>query len=263
MGFLIAEVTLMLVLSAVAGAALCYWWVRRQYRDVTSEYRSLEVDLETAQMRLAAPPLDLTPHEEPRPQSNVSSDTLAALLGKVEQVVSNVNDAQVARVKAMESQLRSLSRQLQDTLPHPVDGQDIARRLDTLGAAIPQPKLNSMEARLARLETMVTGLCTQAGTEIPPPPMASRLPSSPSHNSRLPSSPANQTPSGFGSNMAKTSSGAPSAPPSKPPSRAPGAGTSSATPSSPASSPPSMSSKPPGSVSPSSVVPKAPRPRAV
>lgn len=253
MGFLIAEISLMLVLAAVAGGALTYWWVRRQYRDVTSQYRTLEVDLETARAKLAAPPLDLTPHEEPKPASSVSPDTLATLLTRVEQVVSTVADAQVARVKAVESQVRTLSRQLQDTLPHPVDGQDIARRLDTLGAAMPQPKLNVMELRLARLETMIAGLCTQAGTEIPPVAMASRLPSSPTQ-SRLPSSPLNASP-----NTAHHTGAAPSlsggAPPSKPPSRAP---------STPApSKPPSAAPSRPSSAAPSSVVPKAPRPRAV
>lgn len=216
MGFLIAEITLMVLLSAVSGAALGYWWVRRQYRDVTAEYRSLKVDLETAQTKLSTPPLELKPHEEPKPQSHVSPETLAALLSKVEQAVAGGSDAQIARVMALEGQMRTLSRQLQDVLPSPLDGQEIARRLDTLGALMPQPKLNHVEARLGRLETMVAGLCTQAGTEVPPIPVGSRLPSTPS-NSLLPSVQANGRPASSPSNSSNVSPG----PPSSVPPRAP------------------------------------------
>lgn len=244
MGFLIAEITILLVLSAVAGGALTYWWTRRQYRDVTQEFNTLQVELDAARARLAAPPLELTPHEDPKPQSSVNGDSLAPLLSRVEQALSDVNDAQIARVKSLERQVRTLSRQLQDTLPHPVDGQDIARRLDTLGAAMPQPKLNQMEARLVRLETMITGLCTQAGIDVPPQPALSRLPSSP-NQSRLPSifGSANATSASPSQTQAKP----PSAPPSRPPSRIPRA---------PASAP----SNPAPSEPPKSVAPKAPRP---
>lgn len=217
MGFLIAEMTLMLLLAGACGVAFGFWWVRRQYRDVTAEQRTLKVELDAAQARLAAPPLELTPREEPRPPSSISPEALSSLLNKVEQAVSGNNDAQMARVKALEGQLRTLSRQLQDVLPHPVDGQDIARRLDTLGAAMPQPKLNHVEARLGRLETMIAGLCAQAGTEVPPVPALSRLPSSPMA-SRLPSSPvASRLPS----SPSPASNPAPSGPPSSIPPRAP------------------------------------------
>jgi hypothetical protein len=268
MGFLIAETTLMILIAAAAGAAFSYWWVRRQYRDVTAEYRSLEVELQTAESRLAAPPLVLTPHEEPKPTSQVSPEAVAALLAKVEQAVAGANDAHIARVMTMEGQLRTLSRQLQDVLPHPVDGQDIARRLDTLGAAIPQPKLNHMEARMGRLETMVASLCTHAGMEVPPAPMLSRLPSTPT-NSRLPSSPTNgrltQTDSKLPGANIETKIGAsaearsPSTPAQRPPSipasQRPAAVAAERSPSTPSAS----SSSVPGP--PSSLPPRAPRPR--
>lgn len=215
MGFLLAEITLMVLISAASGAALSYWWTRRQYRDVTTEYRSLKADLETAQTKLSTPPLELQTHEEPKPQSLVSPEFLASLLSKVEQAVAGGSDAQIARVMALEGQMRTLSRQLQDVLPHPLDGQDIARRLDTLGALMPQPKLNHVEARLGRLEAMVAGLCNQAGTEVPPVPVGSRLPSAP-NNSRLPSTPNNTRPS----SPSNPSSVVPGPPSSAPP-RAP------------------------------------------
>lgn len=267
MGFLIAETTLMILIAAVAGLAFGYWLVRRQYRDVTAEYESLKVDLQTAEARLAAPPLVIEAHEEPKPQGQLSPETVTALLTKVEQAVSAVNDAQIARVMAMEGQLRTLSRQLQEVLPHPVDGQDIARRLDTLGAAIPQPKLNHMEARMSRLETMVASLCTHAGMEVPPAPMLSRLPSNPI-NSRLPSSPAagrlgtsndSKLPSAASEGRATTESKNPSSPsqrpPSLPPSQRPGAAAAERSPSTPST--PSSSVPAP----PSSLPPRAPRPR--
>lgn len=261
MGFLIAETTLMILIAAASGALLGYWGVRRRYRDVTTEYQSLKVDLQTAESRLAAPPLELTPHEAPKPQSQLSPEAVAALLSKVEQTVAGANDAHIARVMAMEGQLRTLSRQLQDVLPHPVDGQDIARRLDTLGAAIPQPKLNHMEARMGRLETMVASLCTHAGMEVPPAPMLSRLPSAPA-NSRLPSSPANaRLTSSTDSRLpaanaeARTPSTPAQRPPSLPASQRPSAGAADRSPSTPSS----PSSTVPGP--PSSLPPRAPRPR--
>jgi hypothetical protein len=270
MGFLIAETTLMILIAAAAGAAFSYWWVRRQYRDVTAEYESLKVDLQTAESRLAAPPLELTPHEEPKPQSRISPEAMAALLSKVEQSVSGANDAHIARVMAMEGQLRTLSRQLQDVLPHPVDGQDIARRLDTLGAAIPQPKLNHMDARMGRLETMVASLCTHAGMEVPAAPMLSRLPSAPT-NSRLPSSPANgRLGSAIESKLPGTN--AESRSPSTPAQRAPlppasqrpagvAAERSPSTSSAPTSTAPSSAPNSAVPGPPSSLPPRAPRPR--
>lgn len=223
MGFLLAEITLMVLISAASGAALSYWWTRRQYRDVTTEYRALEADLENARTKLSTPPLELETHEEPKPQSLVSPEFLASLLSKVEQAVAGGSDAQIARVMALEGQMRTLSRQLQDVLPHPLDGQDIARRLDTLGALMPQPKLNHVEARLGRLEAMVAGLCTQAGTEVPPVPVGSRLPSTP-NNSRLPSSPSS-TGASSPANARPSSPASPSSvvpgPPSSVPPRAP------------------------------------------
>lgn len=265
MGFLIAETTLMILIAAAAGAAFSYWWVRRQYRDVTAEYQSLKVELQTAESRLAAPPLVLTPHEEPKPRSPLAAETVAALLAKVEQAVAGANDAHIARVITMEGQLRTLSRQLQDVLPHPVDGQDIARRLDTLGAAIPQPKLNHMEARMGRLETMVASLVTHAGMEVPPAPMLSRLPSAPTH-SRLPSTPANGRPSLAtdsklpGANI-ETRIGASSE--ARSPSQRPGSTPTSQRPGPPAERSPSTPSAPNSSVPgpPSSLPPRAPRPR--
>lgn len=269
MGFLIAETTLMILMAAAAGAAFGYWLVRRQYRDVTAEYGALKIDLQTAESRLAAPPLELKAHEEPRPQSQTSPETMTALLAKIEQAVTGASDAHISRVMAMESQLRTLSRQLQDMLPHPVDGQDIARRLDTLGAAIPQPKLNHMEARMGRLETMVASLCTHAGMEVPPAPMLSRLPSAPT-NSRLPSSPANArlgsaTDSKLpGANIETRMSSGPEGRSPSTPSQRPSSVPASARPApSGAERSPSTPSAPNSNVPgpPSSLPPRAPRPR--
>src|SRR5690606_37892335 len=72
-----------------------------------------------------------------------------------------------ARIRAVEGQLRTLSRQLQEALPHPMDSEDLARRLDTLRAAMPQPRLGGVESRLNRLEAMVGALCEQVGAAIP------------------------------------------------------------------------------------------------
>lgn len=276
MGFLIAETTLMIVMAAVAGAAFGVWWVRRQYRDVTREYASLKVDLQTAESRLAAPPLVITPHEEPKPQSQISPETVASLVSKIEHAVAASNDANIARVMAMEGQLRTLSRQLQDVLPHPVDGQDIARRLDTLGAAIPQPKLNHMEARMGRLETMVASLCTHAGMEVPPVPMMSRLPSTPT-NSRLPSSPINgklgtstenktvESKAPDSKHPTATDNRPPSAPAprlsSPPASQRPGLPPASQRPPAANADRPQSSPSSPMPATPSSVPPRAPRPR--
>src|SRR5690606_29867104 len=206
-------------------------------------------------------------HEEPKPQGQLSPETITALLAKVEQAVSGVNDAHITRVMAMEGQLRTLSRQLQEVLPHPVDAQDIARRLDTLGAAIPQPKLNHMEARMGRLETMVANLCTHAGMEVPPAPMLSRLPSD-HMKSQLPAGPAgnrlgalndSKLPAAGSESRAVTESKNPSSPsqrpPSLPPSQRPSATSADRSPSTP-SAPNSAVPAPP-----SSLPPRAPRPR--
>ena len=69
MGFLVAKILFLLVLAAVCGALIAYWWFRRHYEDVTPEYvRSRDewaTWRRTFEERLAArPEVDLRPLSE-------------------------------------------------------------------------------------------------------------------------------------------------------------------------------------------------------
>lgn len=190
MGFLLAELALMLILAAAAGAALMYWKVRHQYRDASNEFFNLRKELDAAlsalhkQQQAQLEQVQATPSVQPVDVARSSQ------IGQLERKVVEVNDAGNARTKAIEHQLKTLARQLQDALPRPLDSDELARRLDTLSAAMPQARLGSVENRLARVEAMLAGVCGQLGTEVPPPvpAVASRFPNASS-------TPANTQPS--------------------------------------------------------------------
>jgi predicted flap endonuclease-1-like 5' DNA nuclease len=66
MGFLIAKILLLMLGAATLGALAAHWWLRRQYEDVTTEYRRMEGDWATwrrdIEVRLAKQlPVDLAP----------------------------------------------------------------------------------------------------------------------------------------------------------------------------------------------------------
>ncbi|MEO1233140.1 MAG: hypothetical protein AAFZ18_30020 [Myxococcota bacterium] len=51
--FLIAKISLLLLIAALAGAGLMYWWVRRRFEDVTVGYKLLFEEREALQRALA------------------------------------------------------------------------------------------------------------------------------------------------------------------------------------------------------------------
>lgn len=180
MGFLIAELALMLLLAAAAGAAFTYWLVRHRYRDASNDFFNLRKELEATQSALAKNQQAQLDQVQATPKDQPTDLARSSQIAQLERKVAEVTDATNARTKAFEQQLRTLSRQLQDALPHPVDGEELARRLDTIGAAMPQARLGNVESRLTRLETMLANVCSQLGAEVPPAivPLASRFPSS-------------------------------------------------------------------------------------
>lgn len=213
MGFLLAELALMLILAAAAGAALMYWKVRHQFRDASNDFFNLRKELEATQAALTKHQQAQLEQVQATPSVQPTDVARASQIGQLERKVVEVNDAGNARNKAIEHQLRTLSRQLQDALPHPVDAEELARRLDTISAAMPQARLGSVEARLTRVETMLASVCAEVGAEVPPPVAAvtSRFPST-SGSSLLPQS---QTAS-HASFIPKASGAAPSQPSSSP-----------------------------------------------
>lgn len=236
MGFLLVELALMLILAAAAGAAFTYWKVRHQFRDASNDFFNLRKELEAAQSALTKSQQAQLDQVQATPQTQPVDFARSSQIGQLERRVTEVNDAGTARSKAIEHQLRTLSRQLQEALPHPMDSEELARRLDTIGAAMPQARLGNVETRLTRVETMVTNLCTQLGADVPPPvvPLASRFPSANTSSSQT------NAPSTVGA--------------TKPP--------VSALPSNPSSSP-RISSTPPGPTIPNDVDARsAPRPKA-
>lgn len=168
MGFLIAELTIMLLAAAAAGAALTYWWVRHQFRDATAEYLVLQAKLAASEEALQ------TVREQLQAEPTQAQD--AVDISGMGDRLSELRDAQNARIRAVEGQLRTLSRQIQEALPHPMDAEDLARRLDTLRAAMPQPRLGGVESRLNRLESMIGAVCERVGAELPPPSLYSSPP---------------------------------------------------------------------------------------
>jgi hypothetical protein len=209
MGFLLAELALMLMLAAAAGAALMYWKVRHQFRDASNDFFNLRKELDAAQLALTKSQQAQLDQVQSSPSTSPVDVARSSQIGQLERKVTEVNDAGNARSKALEHQLRNLTRQIQEALPHPIDAEELARRLDTLGAAMPQARLGNVESRLVRVETMLTSVCTQLGAEIPPAvaTLTSRLPGA---NTSAPSYPAT------GSSVAPKPPALPSIPNSSP-----------------------------------------------
>ncbi len=52
MGFLLAKIFILLMLAAIAGALLMYWWVRRRYEDVSLEFSRIATQRDALQAEL-------------------------------------------------------------------------------------------------------------------------------------------------------------------------------------------------------------------
>ena len=187
MGFLLAEILILLALAALLGAALASWWIRRSYQDVTVEYSSLEEmrrqleeqaawrrGLEGKLGELAGARVDLGPVER---QVQAVGAAVAAFkvpapdLGPLQQRLTALEARiQPTDLRPVLERLAALERK-----DHPaVDLGPVLARLGSVEAGLAgwrPTDLTDVTARLARLEALL-----QRPAPAPAPAPAPRQP---------------------------------------------------------------------------------------
>ena len=154
MWFLFLQIFLFLLLAALFGAVLAYWWLRRQYEDVTVDYNSLlskdaEVnadaltrsDFQRALRDFAPPAADLSPLEE-------RLQTLETAIGNIQFPETDLSPVQ-SRLTDIEGSLSTLEN---------TDTSRLENQLDVLATAFAERKdadLDPVEKRLSSLEETI------------------------------------------------------------------------------------------------------------
>lgn len=188
MGFLIAEISGLLALAAIAGGAFVYWWKGRNFMDVSSEYESLRRQLEElevvrqakakADSRVAALEAEngqvarrLADELEWRRSVEPKLDELGGAVGKIKPTDLSAVEAKLgslggavekirpADLKPIESKLGSLEGTVAKL--HNADVSGIETKVAAVAAAIAARKstdLSPVEQRLHAIEARLAGL---------------------------------------------------------------------------------------------------------
>ena len=162
MWFLIIQILLLLLLAAVFGAWLMYWWMSNRYEDVTSIHEELLDKSSLGVVGLTRKDLD----------SAMASSIRSLKLPDLEPVT--------ARLSAVERAVAGFSAPKLDIAPFQQRFDSIERRLsNTANQAQPAQEVKDLTARLANIEASVkdvsTGLGTLAPRNVDLTPIAQRL----------------------------------------------------------------------------------------
>ncbi len=133
MGYLLAEMAVLLVLAALLGAALSHWWLRRQFTDVTQEYQTLKQsagrDVET--QRIATPS--------------------ALDLGELKTQIEDLKRDNTALAAAVTKQLSQIPDKVNEALP---ELAKLSTRMEALKSSLPRPgHLDALSDRMSRMES--------------------------------------------------------------------------------------------------------------
>ena len=144
MSFLILEIFGLMLLAALLGAWLAYWWVTRRYEDVTSSFESLTSAGGTSTDHLVSK-LDF--------EAGMAKMTLAPM----EQRMNNIEEL-ITNFRVPETDLTSLEERMmsvESLLNQPDD------RIDMVGS-----RLSSIEGSIAGMSSSVSGLSNTDTTRL-------------------------------------------------------------------------------------------------
>lgn len=148
MSFLIAQILLLLALAAAFGGALVYWFMRRHFVDVSSEYarygrllaetRAVRLDKNAADARIAAleaekTQLDERLADEMKWRKNLET-RVEAILGAVSEIQPTDLGPVDSRMKALDESVRRLEVRLKPQPPTDLSG--LNERLDGIEKAL-------------------------------------------------------------------------------------------------------------------------------
>ena len=170
MSYLLAKILFLLLLAALLGAWFGYWWVRRQYDDVTSEYSRLKNDWQTWRKGFEEK-LSVRPEPDLKPLTARIDDIPAAVRG----ILFPLQD----RLAAVESAIAGIKI----PAPQPVDLGALEARLEALERAVggirlpasPTLDLAPTQKRLDDLERAINAIVIPAPREVDFQPIYERL----------------------------------------------------------------------------------------
>ena len=178
MWFLLTQIFFYLLLSALLGAGLAWWWMKRRYEDVTETHEYLmqereqitQDDLKAGFDRLKLPDIEpvkkqLAQIERRILEPDQSMDALLSRLQDLEANMSSVADTvsglHNTNIEPIETRLSELSNTLRET--EGPDLEPIEIRLARIEGAIktlpiPEIDLGPLHSGLAQMEMAVSGL---------------------------------------------------------------------------------------------------------
>ena len=167
MWFLLVQIFILLLLAAVLGGLIVYWWVKNRYEDVTESHSSLVEQLGLLRSNDDAITPDFLRDEmqrqlqEIKDQQLLDTEQAMSRLKSVETAISQIHipDPDLSPVNANLTDLKNSMAKVTNTNLAPVEKRmdDIYSKVGFLSTAIEKnaPSLTPLETRLARLESSV------------------------------------------------------------------------------------------------------------
>ncbi len=169
MWFLLIQILLLMLFAALAGAMLAYWWMRNRYEDVTETYEDLMDRSALADARPGVTREDLAAHFaaiEERLSTLPTPVTRDELYANFSSMGERLTSLPIPDVSPINARLQAIESRLADSGS---TFDPVISRLADLDMAVGQLKntdLDSLEARLSRIEDNVNVLVNSE-----PPPM--------------------------------------------------------------------------------------------
>ena len=185
MWFLLIQILLLMLFAALAGAMLAYWWMRNRYEDVTETYEDLMDRSALADARPGVTPEDLAAHFtaiEERLSTLPTPVTRDELYANFSSMGERLTSLPIPDVSPINARLQAIESRLADSGS---TFDPVISRLADLDMAVGQLKntdLDSLEARLSRIEDNVNVLVNTEPPQMPDLPAFPEVDLGPIHS---------------------------------------------------------------------------------
>jgi predicted flap endonuclease-1-like 5' DNA nuclease/tetrahydromethanopterin S-methyltransferase subunit B len=179
MWFLLIQILPLMLFAALAGAMLAYWWMRNRYEDVTETYEDLMDRSALADARPGVTREDLAAHFaaiEERLSTLPTPVTRDELYANFSSMGERLTSLPIPDVSPINARLQAIESRLADSGS---TFDPVISRLADLDMAVGQLKntdLDSLEARLSRIEDNVNVLVNSEPPQMPELPAFPDIP---------------------------------------------------------------------------------------